>query len=515
MCVVCVAVAGVVVVSSQIIPAEGLKDQTTLTPFWGTSSSLTSVQKSEIRELLDSQPDANSIVCKGLVNNPRLATAGATVKKRSTAACNYAKRLKPSLEITVVTEPTSFRSNDGKVSLDLVESVSTTSNLVTAASISSDPVSQCRIEEASSRRGATWAGFPDMTPLTTRTGVVKWALIPIDFSDLPGERKFRPRVNKQMKLLSQWMETVSSGRLKVEWVVLNKWARMPGKSSEYSVAQSLNLSDTANGTKLFRHAMDSADPIFDFTGIQTVNFILPKGQSFLKETSQGFPWDEAVKQYQTNEGPISSFSIPGQFFDVPGKTYWSYWAHEFGHAIGLPHVGASRGRLPPFSPWDLMGSQDGSSRELSGWLRFLAGWLPESQIYCKQANSVENLKLNLTPLSSSNNGLKLAIMPISKTKALLIESRRETKFSCKTTPGRNGVLVYVYDATLGHNEDFLIPASPPRRVKQYDSCSSLSPSRSEPNPDFLLRKGDKVVVSGITVEVLKTGRTDTVRVSRK
>jgi M6 family metalloprotease-like protein len=382
------------------------------------------------------------------------------------------------------------------------------------SSLASDPLDKCKIKEASNSRGFTWAGFPLETPPTSSSGVVKWALIPIEFSDLRGERKFKSRVNKQMRLLSDWYSTVSGGRLKIEWVVLDKWAKLSGEQKDYLISSSVNLADAANGPKLFRDAMDAADPVFDFTGVQTVNFILPKGQTAILEGSQGFPWDEAVRNYSSDEGSIASYSIAGKYFDLPGKTYWSYWAHEFGHAIGLPHVGASRGTLPPFNPWDMMGGQDGPSRELSGWLRFLAGWLSDEQVYCKEATVINRQKLTFVPISSKRSGYKLAILPISSTKAILIESRRETKFSCKTSPSRNGVLVYLYDSTLGHGEDFLIPVSPTGRANQADNCNSRNFRGAPPNPDFLLRKGDKVAVAGMTIKVLKHGRVDRVRVSR-
>lgn len=382
------------------------------------------------------------------------------------------------------------------------------------SSKTSDPVDQCRIEEASQNKvmyGAnnfTQAGFP-VNRLTPNSGVVKWALIPIDFSDLPGEKKFRPRVDQQMKLLSDWFATVSGGRLKVEWVVQNKWVRLPGKTTDYTIPRSVNLGDAKNGPKLFRDAMNSADPVFDFTNIQTVNFILPKGQNFITETSQGFPWDKEVQEYKSKEGSISSFSIPGVYFDQPKRNYWSYWAHEFGHAIALPHVGLSRGNIPPFNPWDLMGGQDGPSRELSGWLRMLAGWLSDSQVYCKDIDSIRSQTISLAPLSSKQSGYKLAIIRLSKTKSIMIESRRETKFSCRTQPGRNGVLVYLYDAKLGHGEDFLVPITEPGRAPEYTSCNTA------PHPDVLLRAGDRVTVEGMTVEVVKIAGKDTVRISKR
>jgi len=386
-------------------------------------------------------------------------------------------------------------------------SSSTAPSMVAGTSVPSDSIEGCKIQEATGMDGYTQAGFP-ISPTIANSGVVKWALIPIDFPDLPGQPNFRSRVDDQMQLLTEWFSSVSGGRFTVEWVVLDRWATLPGQSSEYAIPLSVNLRDAANGPKLFRDAMDAADPFVDFTGVQTVNFILPSGQTIIPEGSQGFPWDEAVKQYSSQEGQIDSFSIPGQFFDQPGRNYWSYWAHEFGHAIALPHIGASRGSLPPFNPWDLMGGQDGPSRELSGWLRFLAGWLSVEQVVCLEASNFENLEMTLVPLSGTEPGPKFAVLRLSDTKALLIESRRETKFSCKTPTPRNGVLVYVYDATLGHGENFLIPASPPGREAQSLPCPV------EPNPDFLLREGDKVVVDGLAVEVLEHGDFDRISVSR-
>ena len=271
--------------------------------------------------------------------------------------------------------------------------------------------------------------------------------------------------------------------------------------------------DAYDGT-VSLYQWDAADPVFDFTNIQTVNFILPSGQTFIGEGSQGFPWDQAVKEYKSKEGSISSYSIPGQFFDLPGKTYWSYWAHEFGHAIGLPHVGSSHGEMPPFNPLDLMGGQDGPTRELSGWIRFYAQWLADEKVYCKEATNLNEVELTLVPLSNSESGLKLAIIPVSKTKAVLIESRRVTKFSCTTpTPG-NGVLVYTLDATLGHGENFLIPNYPSGRPLERDSCSAQNSRSIGPVPDFLLHPGEKITVEGITIEVLQHGNYDKIKIAK-
>ena len=491
-------------------------NQRTLATFAANSTLLTNLQKQQIRATVEANPNADKFICTGIRFHSQPMSMNIMVRKRAKAACEFAKELNPNLSTWFQSKPTKARSYAGRVLLTVKSPASSNidkGDKAESALESSDPVERCMIREVSQMRGMTGAGFPEWNSLTPKTGTVKWALIPIDFPDLQGEEDFGVRIDDQIKLLSEWFEVVSGGRFKVEWVVADNWVTLPEKTSEYVIPKSVNVNDAANGPKLFVDAMNSADPNFDFSGIQTVNFILPKGQTFMGESSQGFPWDEVVRNYSSDEGKIDSYSIPGAFFDYPGKTYWSYWAHEFGHAIGLPHVGTSRGQLPPFNPWDIMGGQDGPSKELSGWLRFITGWLDSEQVYCKDATNIDDLEISLVPLSDDKSGTKFVVVPLTATKALLVESRRETKFSCKTSPSRDGVLVYVYDATLGHNEDFLIPISPGNRPSQSDDCNSLSGRGTPTNPDYLLRTGDSVNVDGIQVRVLAHGALDRIRIS--
>jgi M6 family metalloprotease-like protein len=342
----------------------------------------------------------------------------------------------------------------------------------------------------------------------TSTGTVKWALIPLDFPDLTGEANYKKRVEDQMLLLSEWYSIVSEGKLKIEWVIADKWVRMPKPTTEYTIGDSNNVDRAPNGVKLFTDAMTQSDAAFDFAGVQTVNFILPKGQTFLSETSQGFPWDKVVKDFVTGEGKISSYAIAGVFMDNSGRAYWSYWAHEFGHAIGIPHVGGSRGPAYAFNTLDLMGNQDGPSRELSGWLRFVIGWMPDEKVFCQDYSTLKSTEVSLVPLNSTDSGLKMTVIALSKDRSLILESRRGTKFACTTSTVRNGVLAYIYDAKLGHNEDFLIPVTIPGRQMEGSSCTAPQ------SVDNLLRAGDKITFEGVTIEVLTHDDFDRVRISK-
>jgi M6 family metalloprotease-like protein len=377
----------------------------------------------------------------------------------------------------------------------------------------SSDVSLCKINEISSNRprfeNSLPTGFPRATfPFATKTGTVKWALVPIDFSDIKGESNFRSRVDDQMKLLSEWFETVSEGKFKVEWVVAKNWTTLPGKSSDYKIPFSDGPDRSPEIAEFWRKAISETDKSFDYTNVQTVNFILPLSQTVVTESLQGFPWEQAVKNYVTQEGKISSFSIPGVFFNSLNRQYWSYWAHEFGHAMGLPHIGSSR-EPNPFLGLDIMGNQDGYTRELTGWMRFVAGWLDDEKVYCQELQKLVSTDLTLVPLSGSKNGIKMAVIPISDSKALIVESRRETKFSCNMPTKKNGVLTYVYDATRSHGENFLIPLTPAGRSNESSSNCPVSPY-----PDPILRQGEKMKFEGVMIEVLESKDMDRIRISK-
>ena len=376
-----------------------------------------------------------------------------------------------------------------------------------APTIPSLNVTTCQIRENNKVRKDLPTGFPRISPLTPNSGTLKWALIPVDFADLPGEKDFRTRIDAQMKLASDWYETVSGGRLKIEWVVAKDWVRLPGVSTDYKIPYSEDPTRSPQVRDFFRRALPEADKAFDFTGIKTANFILPKGQRIVPESGQGFPWDKEMKLTVTQEGVLDSFSILGSVFDVPGMTYWQYWAHEFGHAIGIPHVGTSR-VIRPFQALELMGSDGGPARDLAGWLRYVTGWLEDNQVYCQDATSLSSTELTLVPLNEKTSGIKMAVVKINDAKAVIIESRRVTKFGCTPESYREGVLVYSYDATKGHNEEMFIHAVPAGR--KYEKATCFAPQTQDP----LLRTGDKVTFEGITIEVTTHGTLDQIKISK-
>ena len=378
-------------------------------------------------------------------------------------------------------------------------------------SIPSGNVDDCKIKEVSGQTGSgARSGFPRIDPpLYANSGTVKWALVPIDFSDLPGEADFLKRVQEQMELSSEWIEMVSDGKVKVVWQVQKDWIRLPGVSKDYEVA----LSGTVQRpeiAKLWNTFIVESDKVVDYRDVQAVHFILPKGQTVLGEAAKGYAWDTAVKDYTTNEGSkFGFFTIPGVFYDRSdiGRTYWSYWVKEYTRGLGAGVIGAQR-VSSSFQTYDIQGSTDGE-RELTAWFRFLLGWLPDEKIYCQQASNISTLEVTLVPLPElTKSGIKMVVIPLPDSKAVVIESRRETKFGCLTPTERNGVFVYLYDAKLGSTEEFFTAITPSGRSLERYSCAAV------PSIDPLLHEGDSVTYGGVTIQLLLHGEYDRIRISR-
>lgn len=362
----------------------------------------------------------------------------------------------------------------------------------------SDPVESCKIVDASNPSigvygGGLYGGFNDKSKPVPSSGTVTWYLVPVDFTDLKGEANWRSRVEDQMQLLTEYYDMVSYGKLKIQWKIYDNWITMPGVQKDYSILKSGNYTETEY---FWKNALSVVDPKIDFTGVQVVNFLLPKGQSALVEGGQGFPWTGDINLYNSSEFKLSAFTILGNYFSYEYRPYWTYWAHEYGHTIGIPHIGSSQTSYS-FQQYDLMGDQD-ARRELSGWSRFaVTKWLDDKWVYCKNQANIKSEIVYLSELNSKGDGNKLVVIPISATKTLIAESRRSTKFvgSQRVTGNSNGVFVYIYDSTLGHIQQYL----------------TLLPSAS----DSVLSTNESISYEGVTIKVLSLGAQDKILITKQ
>jgi hypothetical protein len=151
---------------------------------------------------------------------------------------------------------------------------------------------------------------------------------------------------------------------------------------------------------------------------------------------------------------------------------------------------------------DIMDNQDAGSRSISGWLKWVQGWLDDSQVSCLQASDVNKEYYQLSSANIVGAKNELIIVKLSDTKLLAIESTRwDSRFDLRTNHNVDGVIVYTVDTTLGHHEGPLKLLSP-RDITKYLSDSHIWPDWRV--LDVVLLQGDSVSFGGITVKIEKS-----------
>jgi hypothetical protein len=143
-----------------------------------------------------------------------------------------------------------------------------------------------------------------------------------------------------------------------------------------------------------------------------------------------------------------------------------------------------------------LSSYESNAPSLFAYERWNLGWIDDSQIKClKDVKSTELI----SPVQTSG-GVKAVIIPISRTKALVIESRRASGIDKNIA--KSGVLVYVVDSSIQSGQG---------PIKVFPSDVSSDP-RYLNAPRVL---GESVTTEGITVKVIKSDDSgDTVEITK-
>jgi len=114
---------------------------------------------------------------------------------------------------------------------------------------------------------------------------------------------------------------------------------------------------------------------------------------------------------------------------VEGAT-WKWMAHETGHLFGLLDEDFKHQRQT-LGYYSLMANNwSNGIIELGAWDRYVQGWLSDSQVAClpSKESLTSSLIFELSPIEKQNSELKSIIIPISQSKVMIIESRRNGGF---------------------------------------------------------------------------------------
>ena len=343
--------------------------------------------------------------------------------------------------------------------------------------------SECKLP-TSDGRGDIASGFPRVQERMRTTGTVIAKIILVDFSDAPATKSPAEAFSMISPGPTEVFSYMSYGKLNYQMEPMLTWFRMSKPSSEYSFS-------TFEGHRAYiAEAVALADPHVDFSATESIVVLanpdakkLTFGPAFTPTGGRGFTLDGKY---------IANAATSGHDLNVWGSIWLN---HEITHTLGIVDLYASHKENPndPYHAifrytgnFSYMGNLNPKSNApgLLAWERWVLGWLDDDQIICHRQGSTTVL---LQPIGGIV-GVKAIVIPIGKTKAVVVESRRAEGYDTKLV--KSGALVYTVDTSVE---------------------SGLGPIRVFPaNSDDPLRllaprgEGESVEVEGVRITVKKS-----------
>ena len=169
------------------------------------------------------------------------------------------------------------------------------------------------------------------------------------------------------------------------------------------------------------------------------------------------------------------------------------WAHETGHMFGLTDIrdttDVSRQDASDLGVFDLMNSM--IAPELLAWQRFILGILNDDQVRC--VVTAEQTTHLIAPVEKLTAEPKMVVIPISKYRALIVESRRNLGYDTTLGALNQGPLVYTLDTTIGYRKS-------PLKIVPSPSATDTTWRR-----DAALKINESVTKDGWKISLIETG----------
>ena len=319
---------------------------------------------------------------------------------------------------------------------------------------SEQSLSTCQLLETQNLTGAGAKGFPARQSIPS-TGNIKIAIIPVDFSNAVGsgdpQALFRDDVNQ----IVSWAQYFSRGKLSYEVdLSATSWVRAPQGADWYTCADCGKGApfDKQSRQAAIQELITAADPIYDFSGVDYIYFVLPEQAEAEFGTSP-----IGGGNFNSNEGSFFALSYgelgAGTGFHADRTRIWDHVVHEILHSQGFISHGPSNG-----SGYYITTDNWGASKAITSWEGFLNGWFGSNEILCLNKDSLnKDLYISLDTMDDFGAGKESAMVRLNSQELLIVERRGPGPFTtlCSSCyrPTERGFTAYKINVNAAYYRD--------------------------------------------------------------
>jgi hypothetical protein len=401
-----------------------------------------------------------------------------------------------------------------------------------ANAVSPQGIELCKLKNsdaiAGTGRDDKRAGFPrDVTKFNGMNpkGVNEVLIVGVDFPELRGGNNIKDIYAEDIKWLKDWYKYFSNDQIKFNVSTVDYWINSPKSAVSY-----VKTGNDGNSAGSNRFLADASQPFIDLITKEvdlrkysTVYMMFPDGETT-------FDMDLIVRNelFKIKEGQKNlNFFGWGHDLELGQNLKWVWYIHETIHDFDI--IGHAPGNGWPFG---IMQNNSGVSNAMNPYEQFLLDWLPASQIYCQDAQTLTKTTVSLSPVEREDSQTKMAIIRLSATKAIVIESHGIDKWSSFNTGDRSypagfySVMAYVVDL----NKAVAPPVTADQRALSNQDYAwavwaKVDGGKSTDYPYFpaafgediysaVAVLGDSILVEGIRIKFVGTGDYETIEISK-
>jgi hypothetical protein len=300
-----------------------------------------------------------------------------------------------------------------------------------------------------------------------------------------------------LDFFKEWIDYSSDFGSTVTVRFPDSYIKMQTPVTSYELQHNSNR-DQPSLVKFSQDLITAADPIIDFTGANIAIIVPPPG------TDTSVMGQAGIRALSTSEGNVPNVMTEfGLLAKNPrnsspssslGHPFW--WIHEIMHAgIGFGdrygdgkknlNTDYGMGELTLMTPW---------GGDFTTWEKWNLGFMQDSQIQCK--TDIAKSTHWIAPSTVQTKESKSLIIPISQSKAIVVETLRPGGLYYKIPIKSQGALVYEIDLTLNKNGYGMKVSLPSNRaVENFPFFMASAP----------LKVGESTTTNGFRISVTESG----------